>query len=138
MSDEAYCPECGSKDGDEGTVCEACLNGVMEALPEPDFDSVKELENIFAHLPAKTIGEGKRKATEVAEHIDSDELKYMAKYGLSKDGTPKEVNHVMSERESQAFYDLTLSEGFEMLDGDGDDPQSGLSVMPEQSGFNDW
>lgn len=133
MSDKGYCPECGDQDGEIGTVCESCHEGVVEEMsPE-----LQELMLQFDQPPMVVIGEGRKRATEVAEYVDADEANYNRKYGLDKEGNPLASDKLMERVEDT--YGATLSEGFGILEGEGDydDAASPMDVMSVKGLFAD-
>jgi hypothetical protein len=131
----AICPHC-NVDAVMGAPIEMAQDYKDEAFGESD--AIKDLESFFAQPPVAVIGEGRHRATDVVEYVDQEEQKYNKKYGLDKNGDPLPVDEILGDRLDGDSYSYALEEGFEMLDEDGDDPQSGLSKFNEPSGFNQW
>jgi hypothetical protein len=106
-----------------------------------DFDLNKEMQELiesFDDQAVRIIGVGKRKFTEVSEYADQEERKYMAKYGLDRNGEPLEVGDVMTHREGDG-YKMTMDEGCELL-SDTDNEQERLDEamsLISPSGFNE-
>ena len=134
MSDEkGVCPAC-NEIGPVYAVCGSCGEDVVAPFSAEE----QALQEMFNQAPQPVVGEGRRRATDVVEHVDQDEARYNAKYGLDKNGDPLPVDEILGDRTDGEGYHFALEEGFDSFSNDDDEAANidAVNKFFEPNGFN--